>query len=112
MRMKNYTATMVEPTTAERLLEGAKRVGELAEKESHEAEVNATISQNVIDLIKETEISRILLPKEYGGPQVNLKTFSDIVRTVSNYNMSAGWLAYLYPLHKYYSGIFTKKYTG
>ena len=75
MKMENYTATMVEPTTAERLLEGAKRVGELAEKESHEAEVNATISQNVIDLIKETEISRILLPKEYGGPQVNLKHF-------------------------------------
>ena len=52
MRMGNYTATMEEPTTAERLLEGAKRIGELAEKEAHEAEVNATISQNVIDLIK------------------------------------------------------------
>lgn len=99
MRMGNYTATMEEPTTAERLLEGAKRIGELAEKEAHEAEVNATISQNVIDLLKETEISRIMLPKEYGGPQVNLKTFSDIVRTVSYYNISAGWLTYLYPLH-------------
>lgn len=85
--------------TIDQLLEGAKRVGELAEKEAHEAEINASISQNVIDLMKETQITRILLPKEYGGPQVDLKSFSKIVRTVSQYNISAGWLAYLYPLH-------------
>ncbi|MFJ8235324.1 acyl-CoA dehydrogenase [Ureibacillus sp. NPDC094379] len=85
--------------TIEQLLEGAKRVGELAEKEAHESEINASISQNVIDLMKETQITRILLPKEYGGPQVDLKSFSKIVRMVSQFNISAGWLAYLYPLH-------------
>ena len=47
--------------TVEELLEGAKRVGELAEKEAQEAEKNATISENVINLIKETQISRIML---------------------------------------------------
>ena len=41
-----------EAITAEQLLEAAKRVGELAEKEAHEAETNATISQNVVNLIK------------------------------------------------------------
>jgi alkylation response protein AidB-like acyl-CoA dehydrogenase len=85
--------------TVEELLEGAKRVGELAEKEAQEAEKNATISENVINLIKETQISRIMLPKKYGGPQVDLKTFAKIVRTVSYHNISAGWLTYLYPLH-------------
>lgn len=91
--------TEMKTMTAQALIEGAKRVGELAEKEAHEAEINASISQNVIDLLKETQITRILLPKEYGGPIVDLKTFSKIVRTVSQYNISAGWLAYLYPLH-------------
>jgi alkylation response protein AidB-like acyl-CoA dehydrogenase len=85
--------------TVEELLEGAKRIGELAEKEAQEAEKNATISENVINLIKETQISRIMLPKNYGGPQVDLKTFAKIVRTVSYHNISAGWLTYLYPLH-------------
>ena len=60
--------------TVEELLEGAKRIGELAEQE-REAEKNATISKNVINLIKETQISRIMLPKKDGGPQVDLKTF-------------------------------------
>ena len=34
-------------TVEEMLLEGAKRIGELAEKEAQEAEKNATISENV-----------------------------------------------------------------
>ncbi|MGX9135623.1 acyl-CoA dehydrogenase [Rummeliibacillus sp. JY-2-4R] len=98
-----------EAITAEQLLEAAKRVGELAEKEAHEAEINATISQNVVDLLKETQLTRILLPKEYGGPQITLKTFSDIVRQVSYHNISAGWLAYLYPLHNIFPAFLTKE---
>ena len=86
-------------TVEEMLLEGAKRIGELAEKEAQTAEKNATISENVVNLIKETQISRIMLPKKYGGPQVDLRTFAKIVRTVSYHNVSAGWLTYLYPLH-------------
>ena len=91
------------------LLEGAKRIGELAEKEAQEAEKNATISENVVNLIKETQISRIMLPKKYGGPQVDLKTFAKIVRTVSYHNVSAGWLTYLYPLHNILPAYFLKK---
>ena len=85
--------------TVEELLESAKRIGELAEQEAQDAEKNATISENVVNLIKETQISKIMLPKKYGGPQVDLKTFAKIVRTVSYHNVSAGWLTYLYPLH-------------
>ena len=40
-----------------------------------------------------------MLPKKYGGPQVDLKTFAKIVRNVSYHNVSAAWLTYLYPLH-------------
>ena len=46
------------------LLEGAKRIGELAEKEAQDAEENATISENVINLIKETQISKDHAAKE------------------------------------------------
>ena len=45
--------------TVEELLEGAKRIGQLAEQEAQEAEKNATISENVVNLIKETQISRL-----------------------------------------------------
>lgn len=84
---------------AERLLMGAEKIGKLAEQEAKTAEENATISENVVNLIKETEISRMMLPKQYGGPQADLKTFASVVRKVANYNLSAAWLTYLYPLH-------------
>ncbi|HZG71662.1 MAG TPA: acyl-CoA dehydrogenase family protein [Chondromyces sp.] len=96
--MGNY-AVKEDRATVEQLLAGAEEIGKLAEKEAQLAEENATISENVVNLIKETQISRIMLPKEYGGPQVDLRAFAKIVRTVANYNISAAWLTYLYPLH-------------
>jgi len=95
--MGDYSMTHVP--IAHDLIEAAHRIGALAEKESKQSEVDGTISQNVIDLLKESRITRIMLPKEYGEPQVTLKDFATIVRTVSSYNISAGWLTYLYPLH-------------
>lgn len=97
--MKNDTVVKEQQITVEELLEGARKIGELAELEAQTAEQNSTVSENVINLMKNTQISRIMLPKKYGGPQVDLKTFAKIVRTVSYYNASAGWLVYLYPLH-------------
>lgn len=96
-------------TVEQQLLDGARRVGELAEKLAPEAEVNATVSKEVIELLKETKITRIMLPKEYNEPQITLKTFSDIVREVSYHNISAGWLTYLYPLHNIIPAYLPKK---
>lgn len=88
-----------ENITVEQLLAGAEKIGKLAEQEAQEAEKNATISENVINLIKETQISRMMLPKKYGGPQVDFNIFSKIIRKVAYYNISAAWLTYFYPLH-------------
>lgn len=88
-----------ENVTVEDLLAGAERIGKLAELEALDAEQNRTISENVVNLIKDTHISRMLLPNKYGGPQIGLKTFAQIIRKVSYHNVSAGWLTYLYPLH-------------
>ncbi|WKA59245.1 acyl-CoA dehydrogenase [Planococcus shenhongbingii] len=88
-----------ESPVLEELLLGAEQIGKLAEQEAQQAEENSSVSDNVVNLMKETEISRIMLPKEYGGPQVSIKEFAAIVRKVANYNISAAWLTYLYPLH-------------
>ncbi|MFJ7513220.1 acyl-CoA dehydrogenase family protein [Peribacillus simplex] len=96
--MSKQTVTE-ENITIEQLLAGAEKIGKLAEQEAQEAEKNATISENVVNLIKETQISRLMLPKKYGGPQIDLRTLAKIVRKVANYNLSAAWLTYFYPLH-------------
>jgi 3-hydroxy-9,10-secoandrosta-1,3,5(10)-triene-9,17-dione monooxygenase len=50
-----------------------------------------------------------MLPKEYGEPQIDLKGFAKIVRKVANYNISAAWLTYLYPLHNMLTAYLPKK---
>ncbi|KIH70270.1 acyl-CoA dehydrogenase family protein [Salinicoccus roseus] len=81
------------------LMESAKRVGMIAEQESVEADDNATVSKNVADAIVEGGLNRLIMPKEYGFPQIDFNTFADIVRTVGYHNLSAAWLTYFYALH-------------
>lgn len=83
----------------EDLMARATRIGELAEAESEQAEIDATISQNVADAIRNEGIHRLLLPKEYGNPQIDFKTYADLIRKVSYYNLSAAWLTCFYSLH-------------
>ena len=83
----------------EEMIEKARRIGELAEQESKQAEINATISPAVAELIRKENIHRLILPKEYGHPQINWETFVDIVSTVGYYNLSAAWLTYFFSAH-------------
>ncbi len=81
------------------IIANAKRVGLIAEEEATQADENSTISQNVIDAIVEGELHRLILPKEYGYPQIDFKTFTNMVKTVGYHNLSAAWLTYFYSLH-------------
>ena len=52
-----------------KLIESAIKIGQIAEEESVQADLNATVSENVIKAIKDEQIHRLILPKEYGYPR-------------------------------------------
>ncbi|MGX9134400.1 acyl-CoA dehydrogenase family protein [Rummeliibacillus sp. JY-2-4R] len=81
------------------LMESAKKIGQIAEEEAYTADENATVSPNVINAIIEEGINKLILPKEYGGPQIDFKTFADMVKTIGYYNLSAAWLSYFFSVH-------------
>lgn len=81
------------------IMQKAKRIGEAAELGAMEADRNSTISQCVADIIREEEIHRLILPKEFGYPQLDWRTFVDMVSTVGYYNLSASWLTYFFSAH-------------
>ena len=81
------------------LMESAEKIGQIAEAEAYTADENATVSPNVINAIIEEGINKLILPKEYGGPQIDFKTFADMVKTVGYYNLSAAWLTYFFSVH-------------
>lgn len=51
----------------------------------------------------------MLWPLKYGGSGKGAFTFSEIVRTVSNYNASAAWLVYFVILHEQWVAYLDKK---
>lgn len=81
------------------IMDSAKKVGLIAEQEAVEADKNATISKNVVDAIIEGGLNRLIIPKEYGFPQIDFTTFSDYVKVVGYHNLSAAWVTYFYALH-------------
>jgi 3-hydroxy-9,10-secoandrosta-1,3,5(10)-triene-9,17-dione monooxygenase len=99
MRGEDMTVVMKDEKIYKKLMESAKRIGMAAEKEALKADQNATISEHVVNLIKEEGINRLILPKNYGHPQIDFKIYSDLVKTVGYYNLSAAWLTYFYSLH-------------
>lgn len=96
-------------TEFQQLLLDAERIGKLAESEVEEMEKNQTVSENVINALKETQIPKLLLPKRYGGPQVSYREYSEIIRKVSKYNMSAGWITFLYTTHNIWAAYLPEK---
>ncbi|WP_419959198.1 acyl-CoA dehydrogenase family protein [Psychrobacillus sp. BM2] len=96
-------------TEFQQLLLDAERIGKLAESEVEEMEKNQTVSENVIKALKETQIPKLLLPKRYGGPQVSYREYSEIIRKVSKYNMSAGWITFLYTTHNIWAAYLPEK---
>lgn len=80
----------------EQLLEKAIMVGKIAEEEAFQSEADETVSKRVVEAIKEAQIHRLLLPKKYGGPQIDYASYWKVIRTISKYNISAAWLANLF----------------
>ena len=93
------TSPAVEANLYEELMASATRIGRIAEAEALEADKNATVSENVINAIREEQIHRLLLPKDYGFPQIDFWTYADLIKKVSYHNLSAAWLTCFYSLH-------------
>ncbi len=91
-----------------KLLTGAHRIGSIAEQEILDAEKNNSISQNVVDAIVEEGFNRLIIPKEYGYPQIDFTTFSQLIKTVGYYNLSAAWVTYFYALHNSWVALLPK----
>ncbi len=79
----NTSQLTKEKVDREAWLAVAERIGQIAEAESREADQNGRFSPKVAEAILEGGINKLMRPKQYGGTFVDLRTFTDIVRTVA-----------------------------
>ncbi|GMO01257.1 flavin-dependent monooxygenase [Parageobacillus thermoglucosidasius] len=91
------------------LLAKAEEIGRIAEEEAGEADRNACFSDRVARAIKEAGFHKLMRPKQYGGLQVDLRTYGEIVRTVARYSVAAGWLTYFYSMHEVWAAYLPPK---
>lgn len=101
-------STQKKPDAAA-LLTSAKAVGQLAESEIIEADRNARFSAKIAQAIKEAQFNKLLKPKRYGGISVDLRTYAEIIRTVSWHDIAGGWLAYFYSMHEIWAAYLPPK---
>ena len=78
----------------------ATLIGQKAEPMVAEAEDMGCFSQELRNYVHQHEMHKVLRPLQYGGSGMGAFTFSEIVRTVANYNASAAWLVYFVILHE------------
>lgn len=93
------TTVKQESDVLTRLLASAKRIGEFAEAERLQADLDSTISEKVVEVIRQEEVHKLIRPGAYGDVKVDYKQFVKFIETVGYYNLSAAWLTYFYSLH-------------
>lgn len=86
--------------THEEFVERAELIGQKALEEVAEAEESGCFSNDLRAVVHQADIHKLLRPKRYGGHGMGPRTFSEVVRTVGNYNASAAWLTYFTALHE------------
>lgn len=79
-------------------------IGKLGEEDAMEVDKSCRASSRVIQAIKNAQIADLWKPKLYGGLGVDLESYNEIIRTVSRYNVTAGWLTYFYSIHEVWVG--------
>ena len=92
----------------EEMMQKARRIGQAAELEVAQADENSTISPKISQLMRDEEVHRLILPKEFGHPQLDWRTFVDFVSEVGYYNLSASWLAYFFSAHNAWVNYYPK----
>lgn len=100
------TISFTQVTTFEQedYMARAEAIGQVGEADAREADSNARASDRLIETIKNAQIADIWKPRRYGGVGGDMQHYSDMIRTISRYDMAAGWLTFFYSIHEVWVG--------
>ena len=90
---------LTEKIDRETLLAKAVEIGKLAEAEAVEADKNGFLSDKVCQAMKEAEFHKLLKPKRYGGYSVELKPYTEMIRTVARHSMAESAARLVFQFH-------------
>lgn len=90
------------PSTHDRLIQQAADLAPLLRRTAREAEQARRPLDEVIDAVRDTDLLGMMAPKRYGGLEMDLDTFFDVVLELSTADASMGWLIGFYIEHNFW----------
>jgi alkylation response protein AidB-like acyl-CoA dehydrogenase len=84
-------ATMSEVST-DSLKAAVDRIAPVIEAHREQAEQERRLPNEVVAAMRQAGLLRLWTPKEYGGMEVNLRTFMELTESIARIDSAAGWI--------------------
>jgi alkylation response protein AidB-like acyl-CoA dehydrogenase len=94
-------APTVDGTT---ILAGVRRIAPLLRDQAAEVEAARRLTEPVVDALRDTGVFRMSMPRDWGGPELDLLKQVEILEVLSAADASAGWCAMIGSDSGFYAG--------
>ncbi len=102
-------AAKVQPTitpSVPELMKRAEKIGAIARERAIEFEKARQVSADLVDMMREQELFRIMQPKRFGGFEYGYDVFVEAVSKVASGDGSTGWVYSLGAVHPWMIGCY------
>lgn len=90
---------MPETKTKQELIAAAHELAPLFRDSARESELARQPLDHVIDAVRESGLFSLMVPKKYGGHELDLDTFFEVSKILSKADASMGWITSFYIEH-------------
>jgi alkylation response protein AidB-like acyl-CoA dehydrogenase len=97
----NASADATTEPTADDLIQRARSLSTLLAEEAEEAERQRKPSDRVIRALEEADFFRLMVPRAYGGVELDLDTYVDVGLALAEGDASHAWVATFYIEHNW-----------
>jgi len=85
------TRSLARPSVAE-LIERARKIGVVAREKALETEQRRHVSAELIGMMRDAELFRLMQPERFGGFEYGYEVFVELVAAIGAGDGSTGWV--------------------
>ena len=91
------------------LIERAREIGRVARERATETEKNRMVASDIVQMMRDADLFRIMQPKAYGGFEYGYEVFVEAVAAIAAGDGSTGWVFSLGAVHQWLIGVFPEQ---
>lgn len=100
----------LDMSLSETLIGRAREIAPLVEREAYNTDKYRRVSDAVLDACLEAELFKILVPKVYGGHELDYATMAAVVYEFARHCTSTAWVVSFYIGHNYLHALWPKEF--